>query len=528
MLHEKLKNKWWRITHLYKIKNKDGEIVTFKPNYVQLKHMAQRKNARRIKIVKARQHGITTEYAIEMLDEALWVPGMTCAIIAHDRETLTKIFAIIKRAYENLPDEIKPQTKTDTKNQYDFTFRYDGAPLDSSIYVALKLRGGTTQWLHISESAYVKDRQELIAGSKQTVPISGRISEETTGNGYDEFYDEYMREHGKVNKGELDYQTFFYAWFENPEYTLLGGIDTYKPDELRLKEMVKREYGFDLSDGQLLWRRWKMDELQRNQEGLGLSGEQLFKQEYPSTLHECFQSGAGNVFDMERVDQILTPDPMQAIEAPDDATSLQLEIINKAKPLLQKGVRIWELPKIGREYIIGVDPSDGTNAGDFSGIDVWDKENLDQVAQFYGKLRPDELAELAALIGMCYNEALIGPENNMLSTVLFLSKIYDNVYTFVKEDKVTKQRTKVLGWRTDSTTRDLMIDEFIVLFEEGKLGIRSAITVSQMKTFVKKESGKREHANGKSDDALFAAFIALQMRKYAGSRRTFTEKPEGF
>ena len=35
----------------------------------------------------------------------------------------------------------------------------------------------------------------------------------------------------------------------------------------------------------------------RKADGVGLSGDQLFKQEYPLTITEAFQSGAGNVFD---------------------------------------------------------------------------------------------------------------------------------------------------------------------------------------------------------------------------------------
>ena len=162
--------------------------MTFKPNPTQLKHLRERGNHRRNLILKYRQGGITTLYAIDELDEALWVPGMSCAIIAHEQGTLDKIFEIVKRAYENLPDLIKPETQYDNKREYTFKRRFDGVNLDSSIYVALKLRGGTVQRLHITESAYIKDRQELASGSKQAVPKDGYISEETTANGYEYFY----------------------------------------------------------------------------------------------------------------------------------------------------------------------------------------------------------------------------------------------------------------------------------------------------------------------------------------------------
>jgi len=165
-----LNDKGWRMTNLYKIKTKDGRLVVFKPNHVQLKHTEQRGDHRFNLILKARQFGFTTFYCIDLLDEALWVAGTTCAILGHERESVSKIFDIVKRAYTNMPEFLKPKTKTDTKSQYDFTHKFDGTPLDSSIYVALKLRSGTVQNLHITESAFIKDRQELNAGSKQAVP----------------------------------------------------------------------------------------------------------------------------------------------------------------------------------------------------------------------------------------------------------------------------------------------------------------------------------------------------------------------
>lgn len=451
-----------------------------------------------------------------MLDEALFVPGMSCAILNHQAKDLPKLFEIIKRAYENIPDELKPVTRTDTKMAYDFVTAFDGTPLDSSIYVASKVRGGTVLRLHVTESAYVKDRQELVAGSMQAVPINGSITEETTANGFNDFYDAFMDSWGRVDYGELDYKGHFYGWHENPEYTLPGSIDaeTYSEKEKQGKAL------YNWSDGQMLWRRWKIRELSTQQNrvsGVGLSGEQLFMQEYPSSVLEAFQSGAGSVFDQEKVGALVPINPLSSINI--DATN------EEAKKLVMLSLWIWDLPVAGKEYVIGVDPSDGMGA-DFGVIDVWDSESLTQVAQFYGKLRPDELAEMAARMGYFYNKAFIGVENNMLSTILFLSKIYDNYYFETQQDQKTLKRTKKLGWNTNSKTRDLMIDEYLVLFDEGHLTIRSKITIGEMKTFVKTDNGKREHAVGKHDDALIAGMIAMQMRKLKPRKaRAFAHNP---
>jgi hypothetical protein len=505
--------------HLYKIKNKAGELVTFRPNQMQYRYWAQRGGHQYNAILKARQFGFTTDACIDLLDESLWVPGTACAIIAHERAALDEIFQIVKRAYTNMPDEIKPETKTDTIRMYRFTHRFDGFPLDSSIYVALKLRSGTVQRLHVSESAYIKDRAELVAGSKQAVPKTGRITEETTGNGFNEFYDFFMGYYHKQSLAPTDYKTHFFPWFENPDYALPGAI----PDDDKTKTEIDLQTQHDLTDGQLVWRRWKMQELKADIIGEGLSPEQLFKQEYPSTVAEAFQSGVGAVFDSERLDAVKIKIPLRN-PAINHASPDKIKQDKALQSLVKMRVKFWELPVPAKKYYIGVDPSDGDGA-DFSCIDVW-TEKYEQVAQYYGKLRPDELSELTRDMAEFYQRAYVGVENNMLTTILFLSKIYDRYYFETKIDQKTMKRTKKLGWNTNLKTRDVMIDEFNILFEQGELGINSPITLNEMRTFVKKPNGKREHADGKHDDALFAGMIAIQMiRRKPRGGRVFEKNP---
>lgn len=491
------------MSHLYKIKDKQGNLVTFKLNRTQVKHVIERGSHRYNLILKARQFGFTTFYCIDLLDEALWVNGMSCGIIAHEAKKLPDYFTIVKRAFENLPESLKPKCKTDTKYMYEFIERYDGVPMDSSIYVSTDIRGGTVQKLHVTESAYIKDRQALNAGSKQAVPLTGWISEETTGNGFNEFYDFYTSSQNNPNPQEMDYKTYFYPWYHSQEYSLPGILDDKTEKEVELQRLYR------LTDGQLLWRRWKIRELMSQAGGLGLNGEQLFKQEYPATITEAFQSGAGNVFDAEKIDSMKTKTPITHTENP------------AVKGLIEKGYNVWVEPQPDAEYVVGSDPSDGEGA-DFSDIDIWDKNTKEQVAQYYGKLRPDELADYIKLGAEAYNEAFVGVESNMLSTILILSKIYDNYYYQTVIDEKTDKRTKKIGWHTNTKTRDLMIDEFIIAFEEESLIINSPITIREMKTFVRNpDNGKREHANGKHDDSLFGGFIAVQMMKYFRGQRRY-------
>lgn len=461
---------------------------------------------------------------IDYLDEALWVPGMSCGILAHEQKYNEKIFTIAKRAFENLPDAIKPTTKTDTKYAYSFETRYDGQALDSSIYVATDVRSGTVQKLHITEAAWQKDPAKIAAGAKQAVPKTGSITEETTANGFNHFYDKFdesltLQQQGAV--GEFDYMPYFYPWFLDPEYSIPGTLPAPTAESVtKYGDEQKIQAEFNLTDGQMLWRRWKINELSEKQEGIGLSGLQLFMQEYPATIQEAFQSGAGNIFDVSAERHVAPLTRAQALAQLQSYSMLPADIdaaMQKYDALVKKGVWFWEMPRPKAKYALGCDPSDGTGS-DYGPIDIWSKpeNSLDksrQCAQYYGMTRPDELAEIAAELGFFYNTAYAGIENNMLSTILFFIKIYPNYFFETEIDKKTAKKTKRIGWNTNGKTRDPMIDEFKRLYELGYLIIRSKVTISEMKTFVKNDKGKREHAVGKHDDALFAGFIAQQMIK---------------
>jgi hypothetical protein len=521
MRDPRLKSKWWRLTHLYKIKDKQGRLVKFKPNYVQLAIIVLLAKFKRLQILKYRQGGITTLMCIYNLDDAIWTPGFTAAIISHDGKHLDTIFQIVELAFDNMPASVKPKTRQDTLRMLRFEESFDGRPLNSGIYVALKLRGGTVQAMHVSERAFIEgsNSTELEAGSKQAVAIDGRITEETTANGYNEFESTFTENFNNPDPGPYDTKAIFFAWHEHPEYALPGPpIEEYSVSQLELKDKVRKAYNKELTDDQVYWYDWKRKDLiksaRSSDDSISMSGDQLMKQEYPSTIDEAFQSGAGSVFDQDKLANII----------------LAMPKVYMSKTVQGQRVNVWHEFERGKKYAIGVDPSDGTGSDEF-GLSIWD-ENYTQCAQATGQLRPDKIADLAVELAEMYGEALLGVENNMLSTILFVSQKYKNYFSTVKLDERRQIRTKKMGWTTTQKSRDLMIDDFVMHSEEDTLIVNSARTLSEMRTFVVKEGGKREHAEGKKDDALFGDMIAIQMIKYlnkrAGKAKAFANKPQGF
>ena len=271
---KRLRDKSWRLNHLYKIINKHGQLVTFKLNYEQKQllnsYIIPREGlGLREYILKDRQIGITTFHVLYYLDEVIFNKNRTAAIIAHEREALEKIFRKVKIALENMPHFLIPHTTIENKRELTF------ADLNSSIYIALKVRSGTVNHLHISEIAFIKDYRELKAGSFSTVPINGDITCESTGNGLNGFYKDWH-----ANKHSSIWRNRFFSWEEHLEYESgIPYIDHNYDDYLR-----------DITERKKNWWHIKLEELGRD---FG-----LMKQEYPLNEEDAFlHSGKGLFID---------------------------------------------------------------------------------------------------------------------------------------------------------------------------------------------------------------------------------------
>src|SRR5579863_6305554 len=180
-------NRWWRITHLYLIQTKiPGVVSQLVLNPIQ-KILAKYLDFWTFFLVlKARQEGVSTFFLIWHLDATLFTPNIKTCILADERDNLSGLFQIIKFAYESMPQRVrladgtiweKPKARYDNRNELFF----EG--LNSTIYVALKIRSKTVHRLHVSEWAWIKSAQKVLTATFAAVPKDGVISGESTANG---------------------------------------------------------------------------------------------------------------------------------------------------------------------------------------------------------------------------------------------------------------------------------------------------------------------------------------------------------
>lgn len=280
-----LSNEWWRLNNLYFIKNKQGEVIKFKPNWAQ-KALYEGMWFLCI-ILKARQLGMTTFIQIFILDRCLFNDNVNAGVIAHNKEDAEAFFQDkIKFAYDHLPEDLKRQRAAVSDSTRHLRFANG-----SQIRVGTSMRSGTYQYLHVSEfgkmcSKFPEKAREVITGSLNTVAAGQFIFIESTAEGpFGEFYDMCRKFedltmaviNGDIRLTDMDYKFFFFPWFKHPDYAMDEGCEIPEKMTIYFKELVD-EHNIELTPEQKFWYVRKEAEQGQN-----------MKQEYPSTPAEAFE-----------------------------------------------------------------------------------------------------------------------------------------------------------------------------------------------------------------------------------------------
>lgn len=518
----RLASKRWRMSNLYRIRREDKTLGKLVFNEVQEKLFAKAEalNFKSIRDIEAkgRKEGVTTFWAIFYLDDTLFSRNTSSCIMAHRDKDMTKIFDIVKLAYKTCPEAIeltdgrvwrRPVATSETK--YELKFE----DLNSIIYVTLENRGGTNNNLHISEAAYTaEERIKATIGSVPVITTGSNITGESTSNGVGGWFYDTMME--AVN-GTSPFSYSFFPWYMAEKYRL-EPPKGWKPgeEERMISLKVKEDSGTVLDDWQLFW--WKTTK--------GYYG-QLMDQEFPSTLMDSFLVSGRLAFSREHVRAINPKEPkrVEVVQVDRMTPEETLSGVRVRHSKQSYEINIYKEPRKDRSYVLAGDPAEGVQNDD-SSIRVVDDLTLEEVASFdCDTIPPDEFAQVVDKVGRIYNMALVViEENNHGHAVINALKLkYPRLYKREYFDEKARKKTKKIGFRTDTHTRDLILDEFDQLIRECSIGVNSAILASQLLTFIVNDDGKRIAKAGHKDDAIMAMAIAVKIARLPKS--TFIIQP---
>lgn len=189
---------------------------------------------------------------------------------------------------------------------------------------------------------------------------------------------------------------------------------------------------------------------------------------------------------------------------------------------------------------MGVDISEGIG-GDASVISIVNSKTGEEVAFWQGQLAPDILVEKALRIIKYFNAKTkrplwLVPEVNGLGIAFLthIKKFYSHLYRREVFLKQSRERKEVLGWKTSTSTKPLLINNHVDLLRNGHLVIHTPEILEQMKTFVYTDDAKKSGMGadpGFHDDAVIghalACFFSPPIKMQLISTEKQLNKPSG-
>ena len=492
------------------IRTKEGEVTKFKLWPTQkvildaIEEMRKEGKPPRIVILKARQQGISSFCVAYAFWSAVTQPNYNAVVIAHNRETSRRLLELAGYMYDMLPDNLRPMRRYRSKDEIlfenpDEKERSKNPGLRSRIEIktaglTVSGRGLTIHGLHCSELASYKDPDSIVSSLLPAVPdnldtfviFESTSSLEPAAVWFKEFWD-------SANEGNTPFRALFIPWFANPEYRLpprqakrwlLEPLDDYEQYLMRVYKVTKE---------QIAWRRMKITTFPR--------GERQFGVEFPAEPHEVFLS-AGDPFLPSEVSKKLTLSIRHPIA--------QLRITD-LRPDIEGDLHVWEMPREGAYYVVGVDVGGGTTSS-YSAIQVIevDLPNYKQVARARLNIDPVQLVDRIIKVARLYNEAMVSVETNSVG-VAVVSMLSDKGYwkQFRWRYLDTGEYTKKLGWNTTASTKPLMMQHLLHLLTVGALEVPDRRTVEELVRLLDDGRGSGVAPPGFTDDLVMALSIAV-------------------
>lgn len=503
----------WIETYL-EIRTKEGKILPLRYNHVQqlLAQFVARQWGRAVpvKLVtpKSRQQGSSTFWQTLFFALCELLPGYRVMVVAHDeagsREVFSRAFTALRRLRTN--DEW-PDPTLITEQQALMIWETESAMQSGTIKTGDAIgRGGTLSAIHFSESANFADRGTNAKGA--TAAVMNSLAEtrwticvhESTANGKDGFFFPKCEDARDPSSGSA-FTLIFLPWFLTPEYAMpwqeyrrqlvaAGRPDPgaqFAPSQLedKLRQKLAKvrvrkgqetwRYKVELTDAQLVWRRWAiMNKCEAD--------EEQFKREYPSTYEEAFSASASCFFKPHVIDWYRSH-----AEPPVHQGYLHSTYDTPAFQSDKDGVlKLWKLPDPATTYIIGADTGGQSELSDPYSAYVLTKDTAEVVAHLHGHFEWDGFADQVFLLGLFFNEALLVCENNHRPAVAkrLHRHAYPNLYYYFELDQRKTKAGRTPGYNMNVKTRKAVLSCLGRALRTMAAAIPDAEFWREMETFV--------------------------------------------
>ena len=189
---------------------------------------------------------------------------------------------------------------------------------------------------------------------------------------------------------------------------------------------------------------------------------------------------------------------------------------------------IWGYPDYSKNYLISADVARGDGT-DYSAAQVFDLEEMEQVAEYKGQLGTTEFGNFLIELGTKYNDALLVVENNNIGWATLQTIIdrgYENLFYQEKNNLIVDDdnqhtnryrnidKNKVPGFTTTMKTKPLLVAKMEEYTREKMVKLKSTRLIDELFVFIY-NNNKTEALAGYNDDLVMSYSILLWIRDTA-------------
>jgi hypothetical protein len=448
---------------------------------------------------KYRQAGVTTVTAAwisRKLQLAKPDNPERVLLIANKKDTAVEMANKVRHFLEQWPDWINVGFSPDKNSESRFKLN-NGCEVKAVATSADALRGYTPTILVFDEAAYIEAGEDFWAASMASLSTGGKIILVSTPNGYDPIY---YGVYDQAIRGINDFHITDLRWFKDPRYT--KDLRWIKCQDI-CHYMLNREqyddtevvlYDFDIE---------KYTELEEQ-------GYKPFSSWFES-MSKKFKYDRRKIAQELECDFLGSGDGVIPGEVQDNITKNMLR--TPKEKYMQGTFWQWKEPIQGHRYIMGVDVSRG-DSEDFSSINIIDFDEREQVAEYIGKIPPDDLASVAYKWGILYEAFIViditggmgVATSRKLQEMNYKNLYIDGVNTKNIWEYNSKAMDKIPGLNFNNK-RTQIVAAFEEQLRKG-FQVRSSRLVNELNTFVY-INGRPDHMKGAHDDAIMSMSMAL-------------------
>ena len=439
-------------------------------------------------------------------------------VIANKRDTAIEMANKIRAFLDQWPDWINVGFSPDKNSESRFRLN-NGCEVKAVATSADALRGYTPTILVFDEAAYIEAGDDFWAASMASLSTGGKIILISTPNGYDPIY---YGVYDQAIRGINDFHITDLRWFKDPRYTkdlrwvkcndithYMLNREQYNDEEVVMYDFDINNYNEYLEQGYKPFSSWFES----------MSKKFKYDRRKIAQELECDFLGSGDG---------VIPGEVQA-----DIAKNQIRV--PKEKYMQGTFWQWKEPIQGHRYIMGVDVSRG-DSEDFSSINIIDFDEREQVAEYVGKIPPDDLAQVAYKWGVLYEAYIVVDITGGMgvATVRKLQELnYKNLYiegvnTQNVWDYNRKAMDKIPGLNFNNK-RTQIVASFEEQLRKG-FQVRSNRLLNELNTFVY-INGRPDHMKGAHDDAIMSLSMALyvgdmsfnQLQKNENANRAMLE-----